>query len=214
MKYFAPLAGIACLLAVGCGDSKADSALAKVQNKKNPGYVRIVNLTSKNIEFWYKNRIVSPTLPGMDATDMLPIGTGDQTIRIEQEGKKIEVKLKLTTEIGNTVVLNPDQTTRVIDNEQRYATADSNVRVMPIEDGGTMPATVKLSGADSKTLTVKDGLINLNQGSINLPDGTTMVVKDKIAYTLFIIAAKDKVHYILGKNASDKKPIAAGTSAA
>ena len=214
MKYFAPLAGIACLLAVGCGDSKADTAINRVQSKPNPGYVRIVNLTSKPIEFWHKNRHVSPTQPGMDATDLLPIGTGDQTVRIEQEGKKIEVKVKLSTNIGTSVVLYPDLTTKLIENEQRYATADSNVRVMPIDDGGTMPATVKLSGADSKTLTVKDSLVNLNQGSINLPDGTTMIVKEKIAYTLFIVAAKDKVHYILSKNASDKKPIQQGAAAA
>ncbi len=214
MKYLIPSLSLIGLILVGCGDQKADKAVNHVLAQKNPGFVRVVNLTAGSVEYWYKNRHVSPTIPSMDTSDLLPIGTGDQNVRIEIGAKKIEVKVKLSTGIGETVILMPDQSTKLIDNEQRYATADSNVRIVPIDAGGKLPGAVAFTGADTKSLPVKDSLVNLNQGNVNAPDGSTLEIKDRIAYTLFIVATPKKVYYLLSKNASDKKPLSQGQSAA
>ena len=214
MKHLILSLSFAGLLLVGCGDQKADKAVDRILAQKNPGFVRVVNLTAGPVEYWYKNRHVSPTIPSMDTSDLLPIGTGDQTVRIEIGTKKIEVKVKLSTGIGETIILMPDQTTKFIDNEQRYATADSNVRIVPVDAGGKLPGTVAFTGADTKSMPVKDSLITLNQGMINAPDGSPLEIKDRIAYNLFIVATPKKVYYILSKNASDKKPVSQGQSAA
>ncbi len=199
---------------MGCGDHKADNAINHVLAQKGPGYLRVVNLTSDSVEFWYKNRPVAPPIKSMDLSELCPIGTGNQNIRLEQGDKKQEVKLNLATGIGQTVILMPDHTTKLIENEQRYATADSNVRIVPVDAGGKLPDTIALSGADTKSLPVKDSLITLKQGMINCPDGTTIEIKERIAFSLFIVATPKKVFYILGKNASDRKPVTAGQSAA
>jgi hypothetical protein len=219
MKNFVPIVGIAGLVLVGCkGDQTAENAIARIQNRKTPGYARVVNLTSGDLEFWYKARPVAPSGPTMTATDLLPIGTGEQTLRFEykvgSDIKKIEVKAILSSDQGSSVIVMPDRTTKIIEGEQRYATADSNVHVVPVDAGGKLPASVNLTGAENKSLPVKDSLVLLNQGMINCPDGSSIEIKDRIAYSLFIVATPSKVYYILGKNASDKKPAAAGTSAA
>ncbi len=222
MKTFVPFVLISGIFLHGCStDSTAQNAVDRIQNRKAPGYARVVNLTSGDIDLWYKARRVAPTSPTMDATDMLPIGTGEQTLRIEYkekpgdaEFKKIEVKTNLTTDVGSSILVMPDRTTKVIENEVRYATAEANVHIVPVDAGGKLPATANFTGADTKSVPVKDSQILFNQGSITCPDGTSIEIKDRIAYSLFIVATPGKVHYILGKNASDKKPAAAGTAAA
>lgn len=214
MKSFAPFVCLVGIVLIGCGDHKAEEAVRRIQSQKSPGYIRVVNLSADGIEFWYKARPITTTVPTMEATELLPLGTGDQTVRFEYGGKKQEVKTKLTTGIGTSIILMPDLTTKIIENEQRYATTESNVHVVPIDAGGKMPVTAAFSGADTKTLPIKDSLILLNQGNITCPDGSSIEIKERIAYSLFIVATPRKVYYILGKNASDRKPAAAGTSAA
>jgi hypothetical protein len=215
MKYSFSLLCIAGILFTGCGNNnKAENAVARITDRKNPGYVRVVNLSAGDVEIWYKNRHVTGTVATMEATDLFPLGLGEQTVRFEYEGKKLEVKSNYVSGKGNSIIVMPNHTTKVIENEQRYATADANVHIVPIEAGGKLPATAAFSGAESKSLPVKDSLVLMNQGNINCPDGSTIVVKDKISYSLFIVATPSKVYYILGKNASDKSPTGAGASAA
>jgi hypothetical protein len=215
MKNSVILFCAAGIVFAGCGgDNKAENAVARITERKNPGYVRVLNLTKGDIEIWTKNRHVTGTVTSMEATDMFPLGLGDQTVRFEYEGKKLEVKANYVSEKGNSIILMPDHTTKIIENEQRYATSEANIHIVPVDLGGKLPATVNFSGGDTKSVPVKDSMILLNQGSINCPDGSTIVVKEKISYSLFIVATPNKVVYILGKNASDKKPLAAGTAAA
>lgn len=210
------------ILLQGCAsDQTAEKAIARIQERKTPGYARVVNLTSGDIDIWLKARRVSGTTLSMEASDLLPIGTGDQTLRLEYkanpgdaEFKKIEVTTKLSPDQGSSIILMPDRTTKIIENEHRYATDDSNVHIVPVDAGGKLPGSASFSGADSKSLPVKDSMVLLNQGRITCPDGSTIEIKDRIAYSLFIVATPSKVYYILGKNASDAKPQTVGAAAA
>jgi hypothetical protein len=219
MKHFFPFACVTAVLLQGCsGDQTAENAVARIQQRKTPGYARVVNLTSGDILIWHKARPISKTTQSMEASDLVPIGTGEQTLRLESgsasDSKKLEVKATLTPDQGSSIILMPDRTTKIIEHEHRYATDESNVHIVPVEAGGKLPTSASFSGADNKALPVKDSLVLLNQGRITCPDGSTIEIKDHIAYSLFIVATPSKVYYILGKNASDAKPQAVGAAAA
>lgn len=222
MKTFVPVVIVTGILLHGCGgDQRGELAQKRLQDRKKPGYVRIVNLSSGPLDLWYKNGRVAATCAIMEATELLPLGTGEQTLRVEYktdpksvEFKKLEVKANFVTNVGVSIIVMPDLTTKLIEGEIRYGTDESNVHVVPIEAGGTLPSSVNLTGVESKSLPVKDSLVLFKQGKTICPDGSTIEIKERIAYSLFIVATPSKVYYILGKNASDKQPIATGTSAA
>ncbi len=201
---------------VGCNGSESSvSTTAAAPPKKSPGYTRLVNLTNLPAEIYSKQRLISPAIQPNQACELLPIGTGAQTIRvIPGGGKEIQVKLNLASDKGASIILMPDMTTKVIENEERYASTSSNTHIVPVEAGGTMPATFKVEGGETKSYPSKDTMVLLpTSANVVFPDGFSTKLDDRIAFSLFVVAKKDKTYYILGKNASDRKPVSNGQSA-
>lgn len=203
---------VVSIILVGCGKGDDSDQPEANTPKKSPGYSRIVNLTNSDVDLFSKNRKVCSTVHTMEASELLPIGLNEQTLRIvPTSGKEFEVKTTLEADKGVSIILMPDgKTTKLIPNELRYASSETNTHLVPVEAGGKMPSSAKI---DDKSYPIKDSYINLSQGQVTFPDQTSFNVSDRIGFSLFVAATPSGVHYIMGKNASDRKPMGSGLAA-
>jgi hypothetical protein len=198
----------------GCNQMNTASSTAMAPSRPSPGYVRLLNLSKDDVFLDYKNRHVFSGVSSMNISRSAPVGTGLVTLKIQIQEKSVSLRTNLRSGAGSTIILMPDGSKKFIENEMRYASAGSNLHVVPVSVGGKMPESIHLDGSGSRDIKVKDGLISLPLGTYKCPDGSDIVIGEKIAFSLFIVATPDKTYYILGKNAADEKPVSAQQSAA
>lgn len=202
-------------LLAGCGQSKEDAALARMQNRPKPGFVRILNLTGADATLLSRGRPVNPDVKSGESGRMNPEGVGKRTMGIQTKGGEKEVEVELTSEMGHTLVLMPSGHV-LIQGEPRKPAEGKNLHVVFLAADGkflTSGKTVSLTAADGKVeLDPKEHAYEVASGSVSLL-GKTFEVKPNFAYTILILQSGSGMKPYFMLNTADDVPAAVGTSA-
>jgi hypothetical protein len=161
----------------GCNQMNTASSTAMAPSRPSPGYVRLLNLSKDDVFLDYKNRHVFSGVSSMNISRSAPVGTGLVTLKIQIQEKSVSLRTNLRSGAGSTIILMPDGSKKFIENEMRYASAGSNLHVVPVSVGGKMPESIHLDGSGSRDIKVKDGLISLPLGTYQCPDGSQLRIK-------------------------------------
>lgn len=208
------LAGLAlAILSSSCSqspeDAKRDAAVQRMMNRPKPGYVRLLNLTSKSADLFDDNRLLNPTIPPGEASRLSPIKAGDVEVIVKFTDKSVKVKVGIQSGIGTTIVMFPDERTEIIGDEPIKPVGDSNIHVAFV-GGGSAKATsggksVDLSSGKSEyTFTLGEWTV----GGPGLSGTARQNVEDKLAYSILIV--RGRPFFLL--NTNNDQPIAGGVS--
>ncbi|MGE0001522.1 MAG: hypothetical protein AB7F50_06305 [Fimbriimonadaceae bacterium] len=208
------VAAFGALLA-GCGQSKEDAALARMQNRPKPGFVRILNLTGGDASLLSRGRPVNPDVKNGESGRLNPEGVGKRTMGIQTKEGEMDVEVELTSEMGHTLVLMASSHA-LIQGEPRKPVEGKNLYVVFMAADGKLinsGNTVPLTAADGKVdLDPKEHAYEVASGSVSLL-GKTFEVKPNFAYTILILQSGREMKPFFMLNTADDVPAAVGTSA-
>ena len=217
------LATVAALAAlVGCGKSDEQIALDRIANRKDPGLVRLYNLTDVPIGLlWTTMQWDSDIKPGTVSV-FRRVGEGKQEITITSAGGDLgKVSLKVDSEATYTVVVFGTAAgieTAVVRDEQEKPSATKNLQAFFIDQSGkSFTGEVEVSsGSDTYRLTNTSGGVLARAGNYEvkgsgLATATGSTIEADGAYSVLVVRAGDgKTHAILARNTSTDKPSAGG----
>jgi hypothetical protein len=201
---------------LSCGPSAEDErvaeAVARMANRKPPGYIRVLNLTPAKVGVFDRGRPVTADAPPGRATRLVPLGTGQRTIEV-RGAKTFPVLVALTSREGTTVVLLPNGNIAHLGGDPLRPTGNTNVHVVTLDVQGNRKAkiTAVAEGASSR--------VELNQEDLYLAPGKYRIlgyeaeIAPKIAYTLVLLSNGAKQTAYLLQNTGDEAPMGAKASA-
>jgi len=206
--------GCATLLA-GCGQSKEDEALARARSRPKPGFVRILNLTSKDATLLSKGRPVNPDVPPGESGRLNPEGVGKRSLVVQSGGSEKEIEVELASDLGHTIILFPEHHV-LLKEEPRKPVDGKNLNVVFMSADGTIAST-----GDKVKLNAASGTIELDpkQHPYEVASGTITVlgkefkVEPKFAYTILLLKTGSGLKPYFMLNTANDVPAQTGTAA-
>lgn len=197
---------LTCL--IGCGPSedvaRGEAAVKRLQARKTPGFVRVVNLTGALLPVMDRGRSVVSSIPPAESSRLVPLGVGKQTLQLGS-GTKVEVDLE--SGVGTTVVIYPGNQTELFPGDFRRPDAAGNVRVVFGKDANFNP---RLTGAKTLTLERSDKTLELPPGDYQCGD-QLVTIEPNCAYTFLFVNHEARPHTFLLTNTPREKPGASAT---
>jgi hypothetical protein len=219
------IVSIAAAFAVtGCGKSKEQEVMEKMSNRKRPGNVRLLNLSSQPLDILWNGRPNDMDVAVNTHSRFRFVGEGEQQIGLGQN-QQASVSLTLKVEEGEhyTVVAFGDGSKpqyTVIEGEYGTKSPTRNLQLIVIDETGK-PAQGSLtlvSGGNKYELNEKSGdqVVAVGNYEIEGEGLTTKVggeVTDENMYSVVIFKTKDgKSHAVLLRNTFIEKPSMGGAS--
>jgi hypothetical protein len=203
----------------GCGPSeeeqKTTAALERMQNRRKPGFVRVLNLSSDAVQLADGNRTLVSSLASNNSSSLLPLGEGRRTLTLTQDSGTQPVVLEVASQEGTTLVVRTGNKPFHVNGELRYPSDLGNVRVVCLEPNGEVSATdLKLTATGLTKVAVLPGsqVVSLTPGEWTFKGNGVPPLKvtivDKFAYTLLLLRKSGgtgiQSHWML--NTPDEKP--------
>jgi len=178
----------------------------RLQARKTPGFVRVVNLTGGPLPVMDRGRPMVSSIPPAESSRLVPLGVGKQSLQLGS-GTKVEVDLK--SGVGTTIVIYPGNKTELFPGDFRRPDAGGNVRVVFGKDANFTP---RLTGAKTLTLERSDKTLELPPGDYQCGD-QLVKIEPNCAYTFLFVNHKGRPHTFLLTNTPREKPGASATGA-
>ncbi len=180
------------ILVTGCGsadDAKGEAAVARLQNRAKPGFIRVLNLTSGSIDVYDKERPISKGIPSQGISAFNPISSGDRKLKV---GNK-EIKLNLENGVCATIVAYESREPEILLGEVRYADPAGNLQVaLAIGDGSKSSFSKKVTGGSAAlTVEAREKGVSPTRYSLDIGeytvDGQPLSVAKDCSYTILVV---------------------------
>lgn len=222
MKHLPLISLFALLAALGCKDQVAEQEAqvrAKMAAKKDPGYVRVVNMSEKTLEVMSKGRRLFADVGPTSNSKLVPVGVGKQTVNITVDGVESKVEVDLVSLEGTTIFYT-DSGPFVISGQPRRPTDEHNVELKFITAKGE---SATASGKLSAKVRSRDTDLDASVANHLLPAGRLELtgpmltksgrveIEANCMYTFFFVQQPNgKFAPYLLLNTPNEKPVAGG----
>jgi hypothetical protein len=222
MNTCAWLALAAGLLMTGCGSGAPDKeqiALEKMANRKPPGFIRLGNLTSDQVQFNLDGKPQVLNTDSGQASGFMPVGPGKHAVHVLKDKKEILLQSVDVASQGSTTLV-------LTESDKKYTAFPIADEPRNRKEGVVQAIAVALPSLGQASVSAGEVKVNLTSGSPQPLDGvkpgdtkisvTTPAGSDtqstsllaKQCYTIVAYSLKGKPSSVVFKNSGDDPAIA------
>ena len=218
------LASILGIALAGCGSgidqAKADKALARINSRPAPGYIRLINLSDSIYTMTTGAIMLAHEIPANGESKFSAIGFGRRTVQIKSDKGLVDRPIDVESKAGQSLIVMPDRKTIAnISGEMPTPTESLNLSVFQLDEDGK-PVSSKLEinvSLNGKPVTIDTGKVStrVEPGAYSISAAGAEAVEQNVAsdksYTLLIVRRKSGKSIVkMIENTGMTKPIVGG----